>query len=74
MLNLKHYFQKLKNKDPNVVLMLTSRAADGFWRERNEQHYDKVGNFVYTDIKDLKTPDWHKEDWQHNSSRPIGVV
>jgi len=67
-------FQKLKNKDPNVVLMLTSRAADGFWRERNEQHYDKVGNFVYTDIKDLKTPDWHKEDWQHNSSRPIGVV
>jgi hypothetical protein len=66
-------FQKLQNKDPNITLMLTSRAADGFWKINTEQRLDKAGNFVYTDIKELKTPEWHKEDWHHNSSRPVGV-
>jgi hypothetical protein len=66
-------FQKLQKKDPNVTLMLTSRAADGFWKDSNRQLLDKVSNFVYTDITDLKTPEWHLEDWKNNSSRPIGV-
>ena len=67
-------FQKLQKKDPNITLMLTSRAADGFWQVNTRQHLDKASNFVYTDIKELKTPEWHKEDWQHNSGRPLGVI
>jgi hypothetical protein len=65
--------QKLKNKDPSITAIITSRAADGFWKVRNEQHLEKAGNFVYTDIKELKTPAWHTEDWKHNSERPLGV-
>jgi len=53
--------------------MLTSRAADGFWKVKIDQQLDKASNFVYTDIKDLKTPNWHEEDWKHESGRPLGV-
>lgn len=67
-------FQKLQKKDPNVILMLTSRAAAGFWKVKNNQYIDKAGNFIFTDITDLKTPRWHTEDWQNNSGRPLGVV
>jgi hypothetical protein len=66
-------FQKIQKKDPNVTLMLTSRAADGFWKANTKQYLDKAGNFVYTDIKELKTPEWHIKDWQHNSGKPLGV-
>lgn len=66
-------FQKLKERDPNVTLMLTSRAADGFWKVNNGQRLDTAGNFAYTDITDLKTPEWHIEDWKNSSGRPIGV-
>lgn len=66
-------FQKLKDRDPNVTLLITSRAADGFWKVKNTQNLDKAVNFVYTDITDLKTPVWHLEDWRNNSGRPIGV-
>lgn len=66
-------FQKLSKQDPNAILMLTSRAADGFWKVKNSQHLDKVSNFTYTDINDLKTPSWHAEEWRNNSGRPIGV-
>jgi hypothetical protein len=66
-------FQKLRNHDPNVTVMLTSRAADGFWKIKNIQRFDKVSNFVYTDIADLKTPAWHRDEWT-STSRPLGVV
>ena len=65
--------QKLTKRDPNATLMLTSRAADGFWKIKNKQHLDVISNFAYTDINDLKTPSWHKDDWRNNSGRPIGV-
>jgi len=67
-------FQKLRNRDPNVTVMLTSRAADGFWKIQNKQTFDKVSNFVYTDIKELKAPAWHIDDWKHTCERPLGVV
>jgi len=54
--------------------MLTARAADGFWKVNPTQYLDKASNFVYTDINELKTPKWHKEDWKHSSGRPLGVV
>jgi hypothetical protein len=66
--------QQLKEKDPNITVMLTARAADGFWKTRNKHYLDKADNFLYTDIAELKTPNWHTDDWQHNSSRPLGVV
>lgn len=66
-------FQKLSKQDPDAILMLTSRAADGFWKVKNSQHLDKVSNFAYTDINNLKTPSWHTEEWRNNSGRPIGV-
>ena len=66
-------FQKLQKKDPNITLMLTSRAADGFWKVKIDQQLDKAINFVYTDINDLKTPKWHEEDWKHERGRLLGV-
>ena len=65
--------QKLKNKDPNITLMLTARASDGFCIVKNTQFLDKVENFTYTDISNLKTPSWHIDDWKHDSVRPLGV-
>jgi hypothetical protein len=65
--------QKLKNKDPNIMLITTSRAADGFWKSNSNKRVDTAGNFVYTDIKELKIPEWHAEDWKHDSERPLGV-
>ena len=59
--------QKLKNKDPNITLLITSRAADGFWKTKIDQRLDKVSNFAYTDITDLKIPNWHAIDWNHDS-------
>ncbi len=66
--------QKLMSKDPSVTIMLTARAADGFWKVRPTQYSGKVSNFVYTDLNDLKIPEWHKEDWKHYSNRPLGVI
>jgi hypothetical protein len=65
--------QKVKNKDPNITLLITSRAADGFWKVKTEQRLDKASNFAYTDINDLKIPAWHEDDWKHTSERPLGV-
>jgi hypothetical protein len=65
--------QKVKNKDPHITILITSRAADGFWKIKTEQTIDKASNFSYTDITKLKTPTWHIEDWKHNSDRPLGV-
>lgn len=66
--------QKLTAKDPNITLMLTARAADGFWKTRPEHYISIVKNFVYTDINELKIPVWHVDDWNHNSGRPLGVI
>ena len=65
--------QKLKKKDPNITLITTSRAADGFWRSNGNKRIDIADNFIYTNIAELKTPEWHKEDWKHHSDRPLGV-
>jgi hypothetical protein len=66
--------QLLKDKDPNITVMLTARAADGFWQTNNEQYLDTVNNFNYTDITQLKTPEWHIDDWKHDSNSPLGVI
>jgi hypothetical protein len=66
--------QNLTKKDPNIVIMLTARAADGFWKTSDRLFIDKISNFSYTDITELKTPVWHTVDWSNTSSRPLGVV
>jgi hypothetical protein len=58
--------RQLKEKDPNITLLVTTRAANGFWRGKNTQYLDKVENFTYTDIQELNIPDWHKEDWLYD--------
>ena len=65
--------QKLQKKDPDAFLMLTARAADGFWTS-GRLLYDKISNFTYTDITQLKKPTWHNDDWHNLSNRPLGVV
>jgi len=68
-------FQKLKNKDPDAKIMLTARAADGFWKLKEDiQYFSKAGDFRYTNLKDLKITNWHIKDWEHHSNRPLGVV
>jgi hypothetical protein len=66
--------QKLVKKDPNVTVMLTARAADGFWKIKPQHYINTAGDFSYTDINELKLPAWHTNDWKHASSRPLGVV
>jgi len=58
--------RQLKDKDPNITLLITSRAADGFWKIKNNQYLDKISNFTYTDISKLKIPKWHETDWTYD--------
>jgi hypothetical protein len=53
----------LNQKDPNIVLKLGSRSADGFHPNEERIRLDKVSNFDLTDINELKKPDWHLNDW-----------
>ena len=57
------FISALVDIDPDITLMLTSRATDGF-NNADRQVLDKVRNFILTDINVLNTPEWHKEDWK----------
>lgn len=65
--------QALKNHDPEIYAIITSRAADGFWSGEPLIRIGKVKNFDYTDINTLKKPTWHEKDWINAGSRPLGV-
>jgi hypothetical protein len=58
--------------DPNIKLLMTSRAADGF-HPNHQVKFDHVENFDLTNINILKKPKWHQSDWVHSGARPIGV-
>lgn len=64
---------KLQNTNPNVVLMLTSRAADGFKYDFKRTLVGSVTSFELTDIEQLKKLPWHATDWINKGSKPIGV-
>lgn len=53
---------QVKNKNPNITLMFTARAADGF-RTNAIQFLGPAKDFELTDINSLKTPPWHIADW-----------
>ena len=56
-------FNKLENKDPDMWILLTSRASDGFHPNKNRIRYGRVKDFDRTDMNDLNAPPWHKSDW-----------
>lgn len=53
----------LKQVDPNIVLLMTSRAADGYHPADPRMMYSAVQDFDLTDINELKRPPWHTTDW-----------
>jgi hypothetical protein len=62
-------FNGLKKIDPNIHIMMTSRAADGF-RSSTRTLSGPVSSFELTDINELKKPAWRIADW--TSPRPLG--
>jgi hypothetical protein len=62
-------FEGLKKVDPNIRIMMTSRAADGF-RSNNRTLAGRVTDFELTDINQLKKPAWRLVDW--TSPRMLG--
>jgi hypothetical protein len=60
---------KLKNKDPNITLMMTSRASDGYYQSERKL-FGKVEEFNLTDINQLTKLPWHIYDWA--SSKILG--
>jgi hypothetical protein len=56
-------FDKLEKKDPNIKLLVTSRAASGF-NNTMQVTYGNVKDFDRTDTNTLKTPLWHIQDWK----------
>jgi hypothetical protein len=64
---------KLTKKDPDMLVLLTSRAAEGFFKTNITHEITEVKNFKLTDINELKTPPWHADEWRNMGSRPLGV-
>jgi hypothetical protein len=62
-------FNGLKKVDPNIHIMMTSRAADGFCPKIKTMS-GPVTDFELTDINDLRKPAWRLVDW--TSPRPLG--
>jgi len=63
-------FNNFKKKDPNINVLMTSRAADGFHPVEHRIRYGAVKDFDLTDINELNKPAWHLEDW--SSPRMLG--
>jgi hypothetical protein len=63
---------ELTKIQPDIFLMMTSRAADGFWGDIDSTHMGIVSDYKLTDIDKLKIPPWHKTEWV-TTHRPIGL-
>jgi hypothetical protein len=64
---------KIQKKDPEIILLITSRAAEGFFKTIMPAKLGRAKEFELTDINALKVPPWHTTDWHNPSGRPIGV-
>lgn len=58
------FLNNIKERDPNIVLMLTTRASHGFTDVKDNMIIGKITDYKLTDINDLKAPPWHKDDWK----------
>jgi hypothetical protein len=58
-----YLINQLRSKDPEIFLLMTSRATDGFHPETSRIKQDVVKNFDLTDINVIKKPSWHNTDW-----------
>ena len=58
--------------DPNIKLLMTSRAADHFHPVTKRIRFGYVKDFDLTDINELKKPEWHQSDWVHLGPLPLG--
>lgn len=64
---------ELSKSHPDLFLMMSARAADGYWIDKTQVRYmDKVSNFELTEIEKLKTPPWHTTEWIGNY-KPLGT-
>lgn len=64
---------ELTNLNSEIFLIVTSRAADGFWKDYSDVTYaDKISNFKLTDISKLRIPLWHITEWTP-TYRPLGT-
>lgn len=70
---------KLAKINPNIVAMITTRAATGFtefndtWSPEAGSFIGKVTDFKLTNIEDLKKLPWHEQDWKILGRRPLGL-
>jgi hypothetical protein len=62
----------IKDIDPDITIMATSRAALGFYNSPLTMN-GQVHEFEIIDLNSLNTPPWHTEDWKHTGCRPIGL-
>jgi len=63
------FLNKLKEKDPNIFLLWTSRSAESFLTEKHDQIFQKISDIKLIDIDKINRPYWHKDDW--NVLRPL---
>jgi len=61
----------IKEIDPNINILMTSRAADSFHPIEQRLQFGTADAFDLTDINQLKKPPWHLMDW--SSPRMLGV-
>jgi len=54
---------KLQEKNPEIFLSFSARAADGFCDKSTQVYKDRVCKFNLTDINILNKPKWHSKDW-----------
>lgn len=62
----------IKEIDPAINIMTTSRAAVGFYNGSLNM-IGRVDQFEIIDLNKLNAPPWHTESWKHTGSRPIGL-
>lgn len=56
--------KRLNLLNPNIMLMLTTRAADGFYIDNKRILLGRISDFTLTDINLLKAPQWHASEWK----------
>jgi hypothetical protein len=63
------FLSKLKDKDPTIFLMWTSRSAESFLPLDQYSRFQQVSEIDLIDIEKIVRPYWHTNDW--NALRPL---